>query len=247
MVLLFALACGIDLPSEGILDRTRILAARTEPAQPNVGETFTVTSYAYAPSGPPTVVWCAFADCDPRAPLVTELSQLDWAALTEDEQRARRSKALQAGILGVEPGLPVVATATPVPGTSDVVLLAYGVPPEGDDIETATLTLAVGGETSTAHPAIETVRVDERAVAEVRLEVDEPVTLDVVTDADVSVRWYTDAPEPEGMGFGGGGPAFLDDGTLELTVAEPFSGIVVVVVRDEVGGVDWRELPLVVQ
>ncbi|MEO0603124.1 MAG: hypothetical protein AAF211_16915 [Myxococcota bacterium] len=35
--------------------------------------------------------------------------------------------------------------------------------------------------------------------------------------------------------------------TLELTVEEAFEGIVIVVVRDERGGMDWRELPLRVE
>ena len=117
------------------------LAARTDPAHPAVGETFTVTSYAWAPSGDPTVVWCTPAlPCDPEAPLVAELAGLDWSALDETERAQRRQQALEAGIVGVEPAMPVIAAATPLPQTGDVLLLAYAVPPEGSDIEQATLT-----------------------------------------------------------------------------------------------------------
>ena len=81
-------------------------------------------------------------------------------------------------------------------------------------------------------------------------------SLETYTDDDgetmtetATVRWYTDAPEPDDGGFGGGGPgpAFLDDGTFELAVGTAFEGIVVVVVRDGRGGVDWRELALTVK
>ncbi|MEO0600760.1 MAG: hypothetical protein AAF211_04945 [Myxococcota bacterium] len=265
LLVLLATACGIDLPSEGILDRTRILAARAEPAQPAAGETFTVTSYAYAPSGPPTVVWCSpFADCDPRDPLVAELAELDWAALPEEAQASRRSEALMAGILGTEPGMPVEAVAAPLP-TGDLVLLAYGVPPEGDDIEEATLTLELAGGAPNGHPTLEAVRLDDAAVAEIAIGVEETVVLDVALTEDsretyvddegntleelTSVRWYTDVAALEDLGFGstGPGPAGLDDGTLELVAESAVDGIVVVVVRDGRGGADWRELGLTVE
>ncbi|MEN0065669.1 MAG: hypothetical protein AAGA48_26260 [Myxococcota bacterium] len=240
-------ACSLDLPNESILDRTRILAARAEPAQPVIGAPYTVTSYAYAPSGTPTVVWCAFP-CDPTAPLVSELSQLDWDDLTPKAQTAQRQLAAKQGIVGVEPGMPVLAIAPE--GVSQVGLLAYGVPPEGDDIEQATLTLDVASDEPNTHPRIRGIRVDDTEVASIGLDIDQVAVLDVPfeddeDDENASVRWYTDANVAVD-GPPGGGPDILGDGSLELAVDAAFKGIVVVVVRDGQGGADWLEVPLTV-
>ncbi len=258
--------CALDLPNEGTLDRTRILAARAEPAQPQVGQPFTVTSYAWSPSGTPTVVWCVSPACDLYDPLVVELTGLDWATVVEAERIAWRASALELGIVGVEPGMPVLAVAQPSSGSSLVTrLFAFGLPPEGDDVEQATLTLDLADGEPNAHPSIGAVRVDGVRVLDVVLGIDVDHVLDVALEdgslqtyvddggtersEEASVRWYTDVPEAEGdVGPGGGqGPSFLDDGRLDLSVDQAFDGVLVAVVRDGRGGADWIELPLTVR
>ena len=216
-----------------------------------------MTSYGWSPSGRPTVVWClAFGDCDPHDPLVTEVVAGDWEALDPEERTTLRARAAALGIVGVEPGLPVQVVAAGAPGIDALVLRAFGLPPEGDDVEEATFTIALDPEgPSGTHPEIEAVRADGAPVSVVELGVGEEVHLDAQGFEDLEqpdLRWYTDAPSgsaggpgPGGPG-GGGGPRFLDDGSLTLVVQEPFEGIVVVVLRDGEGGVDWIDVPLTV-
>lgn len=242
-------ACDLDLPDEGFLDRTRLLAARTEPAQPAAGEPFTLTSLAFAPTGAPTVVWCVpFSECGPHDPLVAELAALDWPALDEANRAEWRALATAAGIVGVEPGLPVEGLAPDLEGFDELLLEAYAIPPVGDDVEVARLTIPLARAAANQHPTLAAVEADGSPVDALDVAVGQTVALEVTwpegafeVDEVPDVRWYTDAPRRESA------PALGDPGPYTLTVDAAFDGVVAVVVRDGRGGVDWRVLPLTVR
>jgi len=246
--------CDLELPSEHVLDRTRLLAARSDPAQPAVGDVVSISSYAWSPSGPPMVVWCLPTGCDPTDPGVAEAAALS-DPLSEEAGELRGHLA-DVGIIGVEPGLPVMAPAYDV-GDGSMVLLAFAVPPEGNDIEEATLTLPlrVDDAAPNLHPRIASVRMDDDPVddivlapeAEALLTVDLDPLAEEELDDDADVQWFTTVEESQGGGPGGRPGGFLGDDSLTLSSESKHQGVVVVVVRDGRGGVDWRELPVVVR
>ena len=170
--------------------------------------------------------------------------------------RERRVSVEELAQLGVEPGLPVMAPAYDV-GDGSMVLLAFAVPPEGNDIEEATLTLPlrVDDAAPNLHPRIASVRMDDDPVddivlapeAEALLTVDLDPLAEEELDDDADVQWFTTVEESQGGGPGGRPGGFLGDDSLTLSSESKHQGVVVVVVRDGRGGVDWRELPVVVR
>lgn len=257
-----AAACT-ELPSESTLDRTRILATRVEPAQPAPGEAVTWSSLAWAPDGPPVVVWCLPPACEVSAARAEDLAQTAWEDLSEEARQSLRSELFEEGVVGVEPGVPPALVA-PDPGEAGSFFLAASAfPPDSDDVERATLDLGLAseGEPPNTHPEIAALLVDDMPVSDGIVVLPADTTSVLWTEVEglqtysvdgearseaASLRWYTDLPGESALGGpgpgGGGGPAgILADGTFEVTPGEG-SGTLIAVARDGRGGVDWVEV-----
>ncbi len=262
-------ACPADeLPREDRLDRTRLLASRVDPPDPTDGATYTITSLAWAVGGSPQVLWCsagrpdtgAPADgessaCDPDDPLVAELAALDWPSLDPGEQQQWRATAAEAGIVGLEPGFPVQATArTPAEDAPAAPLQAVVLPPTGDDRELAVLTVPVRANEVAAnhHPEVVDLLVDgsESGFGALSLTAGVATELELVFADEAAeswsedgtervetldTSWYTDLPTGGAVGgrpTGGGVGGLLPGGAWSITPAEAGDGVVFAVVRD---------------
>jgi hypothetical protein len=119
-VLSFLLAgCTVDELSQSYqLDRLRILAVRSTPAEPRPGETITLEAYTYDPEDSELgILWFG---CLPDAsdeygcavdPSVLEsLVGTDFSDLTKDEIAALYEKLVAAGVIGLEPIFPATWT-----------------------------------------------------------------------------------------------------------------------------------------
>ncbi len=112
--------CGADpLAQAWQLDRTRILAVRAEPAEPQPGDTVRFDSLVYTPAGVSLVgtVWFA---CLPQGadefgceldPALLEAFEGDLDDLTPEEQAALFQQAVEEGFAGFEPYFPPTWTA----------------------------------------------------------------------------------------------------------------------------------------
>ena len=100
------LGCGQSEQAQSWdLDRSRILAARSDPAEPQLGQTATITSYRYTPEGEAWGVWTAASSLSISPPggdtagddlnpeLVAALAGLEWGSLDAETQAAYRQTA----------------------------------------------------------------------------------------------------------------------------------------------------------
>ena len=236
-LLLSAMLAGCvadQLPDEGFLDRTRLLATRVDPPQPAEGESYTLQSLAWAPSGDPQVLWCsAQVACDPEDPLVAELSELDWGSLDPAAQAVWRQEAALAGIVGLEPSFPPQAMVRAPPEDLEVefefeivpFLQGVVIPPQGSDLELAVLSLPERvGVTANTHPVIEGLMVEGFEVSlgvPVVLESEITAQFELVFadgsketwmdeggeeyEESEDTHWYTDLPPFTSSGGGPGG------------------------------------------
>jgi hypothetical protein len=111
--LLGLLACSLERTAEEWeLDRTRVLAIRATPAEPQPGETVSFDALTYSADGELGFAWYMClgmemfsTDCAPDEAALAELQGLDWAAMDDEELATWRETAAAAGVLGLEPGL----------------------------------------------------------------------------------------------------------------------------------------------
>lgn len=97
-----------DLPDSTYIDRTRVLAIQAEPPEIRPGETAEVRGLIANPTGASlTVIWFA---CPPET--TTDFGcAVDFGGL--DPSTATPEDLLEAGVIGIEPGLPATYTAPP--------------------------------------------------------------------------------------------------------------------------------------
>ncbi len=119
MLILLSLACDSDPMAQAWqIDRLRVLAVAAEPAEPRPGDTVTMTSLTVSPAVPVALsTWfvCvisedADAGCTIDPTLTENLSTVDFASLTPEEQAALYQELVDAGMVGVEPFFPPVWT-----------------------------------------------------------------------------------------------------------------------------------------
>ncbi len=106
-----------DMPQQWQLDRTRLLAIRADPAEPQPGDVVELQALSFAPGGDVGTLWYMCPDeemfdpdCELDEDLAAELRALDADSLTEDELGELESAAEAAGVLGRDPGYPPALT-----------------------------------------------------------------------------------------------------------------------------------------
>lgn len=171
MLILLTLACDIERMAEAWqIDRLRVLAVASEPAEPRPGDTVTMTSLTVSPVIPVALsTWfvCVISEeldegCAIDPALTENLSSVDFATLTPEEQAALYQELVDAGMVGVEPFFSPVWT---------VPLDVLDALPEEDRLEGLVATVSI-----TAIPDQETVDEGDIELAYKRIPVSEALT-----------------------------------------------------------------------
>lgn len=104
-----------DFSQEWRIDRTRILALRTEPAEPRPGDVVTAEALLVDPNGTPTAIWygCDFGALCPDRAALEPMLDTDLAALDDDGREAWLNTARPTGLIGLDPYFPPVAIIPP--------------------------------------------------------------------------------------------------------------------------------------
>lgn len=274
---LVLLGCtDLGLPSESDLDRLRLLAVRTTPAEASPGETVSFEALTYGVGGHEVGrVWSRCGtpfDCPG-----TELRD------TAAEQIALGTAQPDRGIFAVQPGIdpefrvPVdVLEFLEVPQRLEGIEISFGiiaVDLETEEEEWARKALPISDNPeSNLNPVLEAIEIDGQRFTEgevFTVGLDEGVTLDAVAaegaeqvytyiDSDgvaetrteeLSYSWYTDLGDIGGRGSDGFGPRRGND-AVEGDWASPSvggEGVLILVARDGRGGTGWLRVDVVVE
>jgi hypothetical protein len=114
-VLLLGGCMAPDFSQEWMVDRTRILALRTDPAETRPGDGVTVTGLLADPDGTPTALWygCNFGDACPNRAALEPMLDTDLASLDDQGREDWMNAARVTGLIGIDPWFPPAAVIPP--------------------------------------------------------------------------------------------------------------------------------------